>query len=223
MKKVLLVAACAFCALTVSAQRASSSSSTFFSTEKVESGVQFGIRAGLNSSNMSYSEDGYSLSPKSRTSFHVGFIADIPVVESFYVQTGLYFQNKGWKIEEEYYEDTAKPMYLEIPVLASYRYNFSDVAQLQINFGPYFAYGIGGKIKYESDEYDEEDEYDFFGSDDDGYERFDMGLQVGAGILLGQHYYLGFAYEFGLINIADWDEDSSWKNRNWMISLGYNF
>ena len=38
-------------------------------------------------------------------------------------------------------------MYLEIPVLASYRYNFSDAAQLQINVGPYFAYGVGGKIK----------------------------------------------------------------------------
>lgn len=223
MKKVLLVAACAFCALTVSAQRASSSSTSFFSTEKVESGVQFGIRAGLNFSNMSYSEDGYSLSPKSRTSFHVGLIADIPVVESFYVQTGLYFQNKGWKLEYEYEEtETAKPMYLEIPILASYRYNFSDAAQLQINFGPYFAYGIGGKVKWESDEYEEE-EYDFF--DKDNFKRFDMGLQVGAGILLGQHYYLGFAYEFGLTNIADVDDDDdySYKNRNWMISLGYNF
>ncbi len=35
-------------ALTASAQRASSSSSSFFSTEKSDQGVTFGIRAGLN-------------------------------------------------------------------------------------------------------------------------------------------------------------------------------
>lgn len=222
MKKFLLVATCAFCALTVSAQRASSSSTSFFSTEKVEGGVQFGIRAGLNSANVSFSEDGYSASPKSRTSFHIGLIADIPVVESFYVQTGLYFQNKGWKVEDGEGTETYKPMYLEIPLLASYRYNFSDAAQLQINFGPYFAYGIGGKEEYESDYYDED--WDFFGDDSD-WKRFDMGLQVGAGVTLAQHYYIGFAYEFGLTNIADTDDDDdySYRNRNWMISVGYNF
>jgi len=224
MRKFLLVAACAFCALTVSAQRASSSSSTFFSTEKVEGGVQFGIRAGLNSSNMAFSSDGNTLTVKSRTSFHVGLIADIPVVESFYIQTGLYYQNKGWKQEYSGVESNYKPMYLEIPLLASYRYNFSDAAQLQINFGPYFAYGIGGKEKYDYG-YDEDDyECDFFGDDGD-WNRFDMGLQVGAGVTFAQHYYIGFAYEFGLTNIADIDDDDdySYKNRNWMISLGYNF
>jgi len=230
MRKFLLVAACAFCALTVSAQRASSSSSTFFSTEKVEGGVQFGIRAGLNFANMSFSNSEYSVSPSSRTTFHVGVIADIPLMQSLYIQTGLYFQNKGCKnLDEDGDGETYKPMYLEIPILASYRYDFSDAAQLQINFGPYFAYGIGGKVETLYD--GEDDEEDFFGNyeDDDnaGYKHFDMGLQIGAGITLSQHYYLGFAYQFGLVNIYDlpsnYDGDYSEKNRNWMISLGYNF
>lgn len=57
MKKIIIVAVCAFCALTASAQRASSSSSSFFSTEKAEGGVQFGIRAGLNMAGMAYELD----------------------------------------------------------------------------------------------------------------------------------------------------------------------
>ena len=57
MKKIIIAAVCAFCALTASAQRASSSSSSFFSTEKVDGGVQFGIRAGLNVAGMDYTED----------------------------------------------------------------------------------------------------------------------------------------------------------------------
>ena len=155
MKKIIIVAVCAFCALTASAQRASSSSSSFFSTEKADGGVQFGIRAGLNMAGMAYEEDNVTVSTDNKTNWHVGIIADIPMMESLYVQTGLYLQNKGYKEKEGDYELTANPMYLEIPVLASYRYNFSDAAQLQINVGPYFAYGVGGKIK-ETDEGDEE-------------------------------------------------------------------
>ncbi|NPD90971.1 porin family protein [Xylanibacter muris] len=228
MKKILLIAVCAVCSLTASAQRASSSSSSFFSTEKADQGITFGIRAGLNMANMSASEDGVSASPESRTSFHVGVIADIPLMQSLYIQSGLFFQNKGYKFDDEE-KETAKPMYLEIPILASYRYNFSDAIQLQINAGPYFAYGIGGKVKYEYNGRSTED--DFFGSYDDedcaGYKRFDCGLQFGAGVTFSNHYYLGFAYQLGLTNIKDlpssYEGDFSVKNRNWMISLGYNF
>lgn len=236
MKKKLLVLVCAFCALTASAQRASSSSSSFFSTEKADGGVTFGIRAGVNFAKITASDnDGNSFTPDSRTSFHVGVIADIPLMESLYVQTGLFLQNKGYKYEEsrEDYksEETAKPMYLEIPVLASYRYNFSDALQLQVNFGPYFGYGIGGKVKNEWSGYgySDEEEVDFFGDNDDDdtahHKRFNCGLQIGAGVTLSDHYYLGFAYQFGLTNIYDTRSGSDYKekDKNWMISLGYNF
>lgn len=195
MRKKLLIIACVFCALTASAQRASSSSSSFFSTEKVDGGITFGIRAGVNMANISGSDsDGSSYSPGSRTSFHIGVTADIPIMQSLYVQTGLFFQNKGYKFEEtdDYYDDyyktteTAKPMYLEIPVLASYRYNVSDAMQLQINFGPYFGYGIGGKMKEERiiNGENKSEESDYFGDADEtcGYKRFNCGLQVGAGL-----------------------------------------
>lgn len=223
MKKLLLVAVCVLSTMAVSAQRASSSSSSFFSTEKAETGVQFGIRAGLNFSNISqkYEDDNVLSTFDSRTSFHFGVIADIPLMESLYIQTGLYFQEKGSKSDGV----TVNPMYLEIPVLASYRYNFSDAAQLQINFGPYLAYGIGGKFKYEDGDYD----IDFFGDGEDendnaGFKRFDCGLQVGAGITLAKHYYIGVAYEFGLTNISHGDEDGlKTKNKNWMVSVGYTF
>lgn len=226
MRKTLLVIACALGALTASAQRASSSSSSFFSTEKADGGVTFGVRAGLNFANMSVSDqDGSAtLSPGSRTTFHVGLIADIPLMQSLYVQTGLYLQNKGYKYDEDGYTETAKPMYLEIPVLASYRYDLSDALQIQVNAGPYFGYGIGGKAKAEG-EYNE-GEIDFFGDDDDQYgaKRFNCGLQFGAGLTLNSHYYLGFAYQLGLTNIMDTHDDyDKVKDRNWMISLGYNF
>ncbi len=175
--------------------------------------------------NMSVSgDDGYSFSPGSRTAFHVGVTADIPLMQSLYVQTGLFFQNKGYKYEEDDYTETAKPMYLEIPVLASYRYDFSDALQLQINAGPYFGYGIGGKVKFEED--GESEECDVFGDDEDQYgvKRFNCGLQFGAGLTFSDHYYLGFAYQLGLTNVMSSDaSDLEFKDTNWMISLGYTF
>ena len=232
MKKLFLVVVCAICALTVSAQRASSSSSSFFSTEKVDDGVQFGIRAGINFANASCKEDGDKVSLDARTTFHVGVIADIPLMQSLYVQTGLYLQNKGAKYEESgdgwRVKDEYKPMYLQIPLLASYRYDFSDDVQLQFNVGPYFAYGIGGKVK-SSEEFDGDTdswEIDFFGDKDDeesmGNKRFDCGLQVGGGLTFAKKYYIGVAYEFGFGNISKWD-DTTIKNKNLMVSLGYNF
>lgn len=220
----MLVLACAFSVLTVSAQRASSSSSSFFSTEKSDEGVVFGIRGGILGANMSFSEDGSSYSPGSRIGFNAGVNVDIPLMQSLHLQTGLFLQQKGFKMEEDGETWKVNPMYLQIPVLASYRYAFSDACELQINVGPYLAYGISGKSKYEVG--GDEAEYDFFGGEDDDdsecAKSFDMGLSFGAGVTVAKHYYLGFSYDLGLTNIGR-DDDGSIKNKAWMINLGYNF
>lgn len=220
MKKIILTIACIVCTLAVSAQRATSSSSSFFSTEKSDQPVTFGIRAGMNMSNFS-GDDAEDLD--SRIGFNVGVSVDIPLLQSLYLQTGLYATQKGAKYEEDGDELKFNPLYLEIPVLASYRYDFSESTQLQINVGPYLAYGISGKAKYT--EYDghasKSAEVDFFGDDDDqfGGKRFDVGLQVGAGITVSK-FYLGCAYEFGF---SDAVKDLKAKNSNFMVNLGYNF
>lgn len=219
MKKYFMIIACAFVALSASAQRASSSSSSFFSTEKSDAPITFGITAGVNFANMSFSADGGSYSPDSRTAFNVGLTVDFPILESLYIKSGLLYSSKGYKIEDDDETYTASPAYLEIPILASYRYNFSDAAQLQFNVGPYVAYGIGGKYKYESDYYDEERETDFF---DDDTNKFDLGLQFGLGLTISQHFNIGVSYQLGLTNVFD-EDGIDVKNRNLMINLGYTF
>lgn len=214
MKKYLLLAICAVMTLGASAQRASSSSSTFFSSKRAETPVRFGITAGLNIAGQTWKDGDISYSPDSRLGFNVGLTVDFPILESLYIKSGLLYTTKGSKDEDDGYEEKLSPAYLEIPVLASYRYDFSDAAQWQLNFGPYIAYGIGGKYKY--GDYEE----DYFG--DDGAKRFDLGLQIGTGITLGQHYNIGIAYQFGLVNTVD-DGDETLKNHNFMINLGYIF
>lgn len=227
MKKVFLIAACAVFSLAASAQRASSSSSSFFSTDKTEQPVRFTIRGGVNFANIGVSGGGESENLGSRTAFNAGVGVDIPIIESFYVQTGLFFTSKGYKRTEDRGDTrfTAKgnPAYLEIPILASYRYNFNDATQLEVNVGPYLAFGIGGKDKLEEKTETaviETEENDFFG---DEVKKFDMGLQVGLGVTFLKHVYLGVAYEFGFVNMFKDSDGESAKNRNFMINLGYKF
>ncbi len=227
MKKVFLLAACAVFSLAASAQRASSSSSSFFSTDKAEQPVRFTIRGGVNFANIGVSGGGESESLGSRTAFNAGVGVDIPIIESFYVQTGLFFTSKGYKRTEDRGDTrfTAKgnPAYLEIPILASYRYNFNDATQLEVNVGPYLAFGIGGKDKLEEKTEAaviETEENDFFNDD---VKKFDMGLQVGLGVTFLKHVYLGVAYEFGFVNMFKDSDGESAKNRNFMINLGYKF
>ena len=228
MKKILFILVCAACAFNASAQRASSSSTTFFSTEKAEQSVTFGIRVGMNSSNMQFSGEDDSDSPDNKIGFNAGVSVDIPMLQSLYLQTGLYYTTKGYKVEEndgdEKYTTKATPSYLEIPVMASYRYDFSDNAQLQVNFGPYFAYGIGGKYKeewsYKGEK--EEEKEDLFGKDK-YLTRFDAGLGIGAGFTYSK-FFFGLNYQFGLSNILQDAKDGySVKNKNLSISIGYNF
>ena len=216
MKKIFITMAVAVMALTASAQRASSSSSSFFSTEKADLPVTFGIRGGLNVASMSEEDD---KDVKSKAGFNVGVAVDFPIMQSLYIQSGLYYTTKGLKVEHKSYDRKLNIGYLEIPVLASYRYNFNDANQLQFNFGPYFAYGLHGKVKYDGGSYKED--YNWYDENDDA-KRFDMGLQLGLGVTLAKHYYVGLAYEFGLISQVK-DSDGYFKTRNFMVNVGYQF
>lgn len=227
MKKILFTIACLVSAMTVSAQRASSSSSSFFSTEKAEQPITIGVRAGMNIATMTGDIEGND----SRIGFNAGVSVDIPLLQSLYLQTGLYVTQKGTKSEyydEDYdcdIEEKLNPLYLQIPILASYRYNFTDNTQLQVNFGPYLAYGISGKYEATASAGNQSysEDYDFFGDGDDefGGKRFEMGLQVGAGVTFNK-IYVGAAYEFGLTDAVK-DDGYSIKNSNFMINVGYNF
>lgn len=219
MKKLfLIITVCAVCTLTASAQRARSSSTSFFSTEKADAPVTFGIRVGLNLANMVDKDDKVSYKTDTRTSFNAGVMVDIPLLQSIYLQSGLYYTSKGFKDKGDDWKTTASADFIELPILASYRYDFGDAAQLQFNFGPYFAYGIGGKWKEENGNKEYSD--DFF---DDDTHKFDMGLQVGGGVTISQHYYIGVAYEWGLTNLWKDSDDDSLKSKNLMINVGYTF
>lgn len=216
-----------------------------FCANAQESG--FGVRASMNISKASDKYDGkvrdgesksdYEQDFKSRVGFNIGVIYDWGLSEKFYIQPGLYFTTRGGKIkenDEDYkYKEKWNLNYLELPILASYRIALSDNVKWHINAGPYLAYGLGGKVKWEETYDGDTDKGDFkaFGTADEdsdeqkgGLKRFDAGLSFGTGVSFDK-FYVGLTYDLGLTNIADKDvwKDHKVRNRNFSIGVGFNF
>lgn len=211
--------------------------------------IAFGLRAGVNLNSLNYSGDADSEynDLKSRAGFHVGAVMDWNVAGNFYIQPGVYFTTRGAKGEWSYSEaDYSQQMtaklnmsYLQIPVLASYRFPVSDAVKIDVNVGPYIAIGLGGKVKAEMTEtfLDEvetmSEKYDIFGKSSDNeargdFKRFDAGLRFGAGVNI-HRFYVGVSYDLGLTNLAytgdnyQWDKNEKLRNGSFQVSVGYNF
>lgn len=230
----------------------------------------WGIRAGFNLSNAGgdfkdFLKDSEMGDRKAKAGFNIGVIYDLGLSEHFYLQPGLFYSMKGVKAkdsgseterDETYSWDnkiTVNLSYLELPILASYRFNLSDNVKWQINAGPHFAVGVGGKFKHESSEDGEsyDYKYDAFGTSDKdadidvddngniqvsgvkgGLKRFDFGLSFGTGVSFNK-FYVGVKYDLGLTNIADKDqykkynnegkEDGSYKIKNGNFAISVGY
>lgn len=106
-------------------------------------------------------------------------------------------------------------MYLQLPIMAAVRFKVSDGMNLVVNAGPYLAYGIGGKAKFENE--GESEKMDFF----DNSKKFDFGLGVGVTAEFGK-IFVGLDGAFGLTKLAEMEEGSL-KNQTFGLSVGYKF
>lgn len=184
--------------------------------------VKWDARVGMNFSNVTKLDN-----TKALPGFTLGVGMDYGFSENWSLQSGLMISSKGYKFDykdEDYNESyKARPIYLDIPILAAYKFNISDNAKLVINAGPYLAIGLGGKAKY--DEGDEDWKL-FKGEDGDdaACKRFDLGIQYGIGVELNEHYLINLSGQNGFISPNNWgDEFKDYKNMTFSIGVGYRF
>lgn len=190
-------------------------------TAYAQEGLKWGAMAGMNSSN--FSTDGFD----SKAGFHVGVKAEKDlqqIAQGVYLDMAALLSLKGAKINGGDASLKLNPYYLEIPIHMGYKYAVNKNFAIFGNFGPYFAVGLFGKMKATGDLIEESgltrihDSAKVFG--DDGMGRFDFGLGLKAGVEFCQKYQISIGYDWGLIDNI---ENSSNKNRNLMLSLGYLF
>ncbi|MCH5215512.1 MAG: PorT family protein [Muribaculaceae bacterium] len=194
--------------------------------------------------------DVYNASGNWGYGFNVGFVVDLNIKKYFSLQPGIFFSNKSYgtditTLSDEtsyfsYVKKHSRLYYLQIPVLASFKMNLIKGIQLQLEAGPYFALGLGGNTRVNQttvsvapvgsfvswDIY----KYPYFGNSDMKNVQMktkDWGLKIGAGFKIVHKYSIAIYYMAGIENIARNDSGfenvAKARNKEWTLSLGYDF
>jgi hypothetical protein len=167
--------------------------------------ITYGAKTGLNFATM-VGEDAEGLD--GRTSFHLGFTAEIEISDTFSIQPELLYSSQGFKQDIDDESDTAKVDYINLPVMAKFYVGNG----FSLEAGPQ----IGFLVSAESDG---EDVKEFL-------ESTDFALNLGAGYKINSKMNIGLRYSMGLTDAVKDDEegdDYDFKHSVFLLSFGYSF
>lgn len=217
-------------------------SAQFFSTDQPERIFTLGVRAGVNTSNITVGEKnlkGYNVSGWG-TGLNIGVVADIALRDYISIQPGFFFQSRTNNFTYVTpLTDTANPVYLtqaghwrgyqfSIPVLGSVKFNLSDNIRWSVDLGPYFNFFLNSKRTNRVSLASGGSVYsDYLFSRDP--RTVDVGLKMGTGLQIADHYYVGVHYLAGLTGAWKDETFEQYKrtfggcNKMWTFTIGYDF
>src|ERR1044072_1491456 len=113
--------------------------------------VRVGVKGGWNLANISTRNDGSTDDNKALSRYHIGVIADMPLIKNILsFQPGVYYSSKGAKVEsgnkdnpsvtDPYAKYTTNPQYIEIPLNFVGKIPIGADSRLFAGVGPYFAF-----------------------------------------------------------------------------------
>lgn len=200
----------------------------------VQAQVSFGIRGGVNFSNINgrnAADD--KLENKLLPGFNAGVNVEIPIADQFYIQPGLLFTTKGAK-----WEDTDVKWnigYIELPINLVFKPELG-AGKMLLGFGPYVAYGVTGKVKDGDNSEDIKFEskssaIDYAAAGGAMVKPFDAGANVLVGYEFSNRLSAQLNAGLGLVNMtpklsgvgSDLLKDQNYKNTTFGISIGYRF
>ncbi len=186
MRKLILTAF--ICATTFTISNAQT-------TDSPASGASFGIKGGVNFSNL-YTEDVDDNNVL--TSFNAGIFVSMPITSFLSIQPEFLYSRKGAELvyDNAFAQGTAKFKlnYIEAPILL--KVNLTK--NLNVHAGPYFAYLVDANISNESGS----GNFDFEENiSNDDLNKFDYGLSAGAGFDFDSIGF-GVRYNYGLSTVG---------------------
>jgi hypothetical protein len=140
----------------------------------------FGLRGGVNFQTINGKDfSGNDLDNGITTGINIGVNAEIPVGTGSYFQPGLLFSMKG--AEQKNTDNKTKISYIEIPLNFVYK-PVLGTGNMLLGFGPYVAFGVGGKVDANGVETDIDFVSDYEASNPSPQlKRFDAGGNLLAG------------------------------------------
>ncbi|MBF0694430.1 MAG: PorT family protein [Flavobacterium sp.] len=206
MKSLKFLAAAAIVFASVSTASAQNEADN--STDRT---VSFGVKGGVNFA--SVTGDDFD-SPDSRTSFHVGVLAEFPLDPMFSIQAEVLYSGQGFEYdipafvgEDQHVEYQLD--YINIPVLAK----IYATRGLSFEVGPQFSFKVNEEIDTNPN-----------GDDGDNVineaESFDFGIAGGVSFTTEMGLFATGRYTYGLTDIV---KDVNARNSVFQIGIGYKF
>jgi hypothetical protein len=203
-------------------------------------GTSFAILGGINFQNLNGEDNnGDKLDNNLIMGYHAGVNVQFPIAPSFYFQPGLQYSLKGMEstislLGAEIEKTTYNISYVELPLNFVYKGQLGN-GFIFVGFGPYVAYGIGGKVKYEGGSLSADSDIEFKNEVVLGdplltvhIKPFDAGGNILFGYELAGGLFLQLNAQLGMLNIRPDnylfpDDNSTLKNTGYGLSLGYRF
>lgn len=175
----------------------------------------FGVKGGVNFTNMT--SDGFE-DNNSRTGFHLGVLAEIPVSDRFSVQPEVLYSAQGTeatrifsgeRIKGEYQLD-----YIQVPVIAK----FYIIDGLALEAGPSFNFLVQEEYDFESNSINFEQDSEFAST-------FEFGGALGASYKLNNGFFINGRYVLGFTDAFDSSsfDDDAIKNNGIQLGVGFIF
>ena len=176
----------------------------------------YGLRLGLNVSSVN-SADRYLDGGTAKAGLNLGMVAGVQLAPAMpvYLESGLYYSEKGGKGTFDGRTFTYQLNYLEVPLLMKYRIDIDRYTSVQPFAGVYASLGVGGKMK------DFKDRKAYSAFDDDAFQRFDAGIRLGCGLQFAPAY-MELGYDVGLANISH-DYFDTAHTGAFFATVGVNF
>jgi hypothetical protein len=197
----------------------------------------FGIKAGVSSSTIKgeavnslnglidYAND--AITSNSRTGFFAGGNVSIPVGESFSIEPGVYYAQKGYELRgelnikgAEFIGANAKAQlqshYIDVPVLLK-----ANVGGFQVFAGPQVSYLAKADLRTTAGVFG----FNVFNRKMDASEelnRWDAGITGGIGYQFNNGFNLSASYDHGLSKV-DANKSFDAYNRSFKIGAGFRF
>lgn len=219
-----------------------------FGLQAADMPLKVGVRAGVNTSNISETRTAPGMTMDHnklwKPGLTIGAIVDISMGKNFYLSPGFFYDYRhdtytvtstSYPLIEENSDaivitnGSVTTNWFHLPMLVSYRIPIAFM-EFQFDLGPYFSMGLGGRDKYQTSVFKDEQ----FGESIDiienafgkkgRYLNLDWGLDMGVGMLFANHYYIGAHYLLGVRNLAqDRMAVKAAYVREWQLTVGYNF
>jgi hypothetical protein len=192
--------------------------------------IRFGVLGGLNFQNINGKDaSGDKLENNLKLGFHLGANAMIGIAPEFYFQPGLLLTTKGTRYDVTGSTVRLNISYIEVPLNLLYRSQLGN-GNMLLGFGPYLAFGVGGKLKPGSGSSVDikfRNEVSSAGWEYAYLRRFDSGANIFFGYELPSGLFGQINAQLGMLKInpkySGTTSKAIEKNTGFGISVGYRF